>query len=108
MKLVNPTETELNDAFADRIVGVGPEHPQFDWHDYCKDASAVLPWMEMHKDVEIHRVNDDGWQVSIMNVRRFDGGTETGVIAEAWEDTFPRACVIALLRSKGVSVEFTA
>lgn len=126
MKLLNPTDADLNAAFARKVMGrkLSPEHEGFmsgpdermggqvfeSWHAiprFTTSADAVLPWLEKREDVEIHRVQSDGWQVSIMEVKRTPASEETGVIAEAWEDTLPKAATIALLRAHGVEVEFT-
>lgn len=118
MKLLNPSDAELNAAFAIRVAEwTAPchgftwknEHGRFqpDGPPFTTSADAVLPWLEKREDVEIHRVQSDGWQVSIMEVKRTPESEETGVIAEAWEDTLPKAATIALLRAHGVEVEFT-
>lgn len=128
MKLNNPTDDQLNAAFAEHVAGwkripAKGDIPEmwntgtdclnqgggFAWRvpRYSKYADAVLPWLEKWPDVEIHRVKDNGWQVSIMDIRRYPDRTETGVLAEAWEDTIARAICIALLRANGVEVEVT-
>lgn len=71
---------------------------------YATSCDAVIPLLGKCSDVEINRVEGDGWQVSIMDVRREDGVTTTSVLAEGWEDTFPLAACYALLRANGWDV----
>lgn len=68
---------------------------------FCTDLNAVLPWLEKYEFVSIDRVKGAGWQVAILHHKELDsGGYEEGIIAKAWEDTLPRAGVIALLKAK--------
>jgi hypothetical protein len=121
MKLTNPTDDELNAAFAEKVaawtkmevnfgyINKGDKTPTVrkEWRDstgalqsigdthFTNSADAVLPWLDKRKN---------GWQA---------GKTERGywVNLGGYEDsvgvTFPRAAVIALLRAHCVEIEFT-
>lgn len=130
--LTHPTDDQLNAAFAKQVAGYyvknefpGTDFPFTAWQGdkhlsdhrwasadgplshitpFTRSMDAVLPWLEKYPYVEIHRVNDDGWQVAIINHKELAIGYEEGVKGEAWYDTLPRACVIALLRANGVEV----
>lgn len=124
MKLTNPTDEQLNKAFAEKVAGWSPAITDksccYDgdgnhcyWSDvppFTQSADAVLPWLEKF-DTEInypcwrdikgkpnHRVKF--WHVSITNP---DGSSERNANAQS----FPRAAAIALLRAHGVEVEFS-
>lgn len=108
------TDAELNALFATHVAGYhrepSMEFDSDDWHDsngvyVCSvdgfdpvhDASAVLPWLEKHSVLATYQRQSTppAWQVIVT----------TGYPAfEATADTFPRACVLALLRAKGVDV----
>lgn len=128
MTLVNPTDDELNRAFAERVAGIvdihtvtgrgmvycvrtdrGPEERTVP--NYCRSADAVLPWLEKN-----------GWKGTSNRAGSTCMATVSVVIPEAtkepfevvaqqdWTHTqtpFPRAAVIALLRAHGVEVEIT-
>lgn len=128
MKLINPTDDELNAAFAEKVAGwfraerlgkqvlYDPEGghvligdtrcmPQF-----THSADAVLPWLERWRDsgkgyvamATIHSaaMQRTGWVVQVRDA-------ETGPLQEIIHWSLPRAAVIALLRAHGVEVEFT-
>lgn len=118
MKLTNPTDEQLNAAFAEQVCGwkwrtfpdgACPEIKH--WRDvygnivsihwpkysFTTSADAVLPWLEKRQwvRVELCAFGEPKWGISVMH----------GPIGMA--DTFPRAATIALLRAHGVEVEFS-
>lgn len=116
MKLTNPTDEQLNAAFALNVAGWRFNAP-FDWYppsynSYCdpldapesftQSADAVLPWL-----------NAPGWlwaacNDEIYSKKPFMVFVHRGQAEAAASDTnFPRAAAIALLRAHGVEVEFT-
>lgn len=123
MKLTNPTNAELNAAFATEICGYkflhaehrfdsgvhvaidGISKPDGQWlsaiPDFCSDANAVLPWLEKFNgplngpDVSFQ---SGQWEV-VLN------GCTTR--ERAVHSVFPKAAVIALLRAHGVEIETT-
>lgn len=143
MKLIKPTDDELNACFAEKVAGwtywkskhghwhvtspsghvtVGDLYAKFDeetgeklpevpwWKDaelpdFTQSAAAVLPWLEKHVAKIAHRCSQ--WEVLI---HMGWSGNEQMPFAksndfEYWDRSFPRACVIALLRAHGVGVE---
>jgi hypothetical protein len=130
MTLTNPTDQELNWAFAEKVCGYF-QNPIFKSnHSWCRKSStgeivvldglgalpsfttsadAVLPWLEKqyvetglknywsHSPAQHFTSEPKIWQI-----RAFRGNLQG--IAES--TTFPRACVIALLRAHGVEVNF--
>lgn len=129
MKLLNPSDAELNAAFAEKVAGwrkqfndgwlgeaVGEgRNPHMDWfspedgfkyshHElqlppFTASADAVLPWLE--------KLGFWACQYSeglvVISDDHMDCNSENMSSAE----TFPKAAVIALLRAHGVEVEFT-
>jgi hypothetical protein len=110
MKLLNPTDDELNAAFAKEVAGWKWEKTDRDhmaWIEYREggswevepnfttSADAVLPYVSKLKEVGIHYVDGD-WFVRCWS--------EDKNCANC--DSFAKACVIALLRARGVEVEF--
>ena len=116
------TDAELSEAFAVKVAGwvqmdcslwdVGESRDSScskrsdgKWisnstEHFATSADAVLPWLEKHPDVEIYRDDGRGWCIAIMGINRLSDRTESGIVAESWEPTFPRAACIALLRAK--------
>lgn len=115
MKLINPTDAELNHWFADVVCQwrkefkpSPPDRVIYGWVDkYGKDvpptpwftdsADAVLPWLE----------KSDSWNM------QFDQGEMEETVVNVWspnhgnftgQSILPRAIVIALLRAHGVEV----
>ena len=118
MKLINPTDDELNAAFAEKVAGwklnfAGPSafgtnlnpywedekgRAQFDGPWFVYSADAVLPWLEKHGP-SIERLGFTGvWTIRL---------NDSQLLGEAADKSFPRAAVIALLRAHGVEVEVT-
>lgn len=118
MKLTNPTDDELNAAFADIVYGrrcekCGKFHDKYnegvneDSLKFTDSADAVLPWLEK-RELQWsagHRMYAKDFFCSIQTKITQDGWDEER--ASATDSSFPRACVIALLRAHGVEVEFT-
>lgn len=120
MKLIDPTDDELNAAFAEKVAGwkrldcclwdVGYDignpwcRKRSDgvWISnhakWTRSADAVLPWLEKRGYSIIYRGG-------MYDVRVYDddGDNEAG---RAYENCLPRAAVIALLRAHGIEVEF--
>lgn len=119
MKLTNPTDDQLNEAFAveaARLVkyvdsfGLPrwgppdlpaafnllslPHHPP----PFTTSADAVLPWLEKHR---FEATYWNGWRIRIICWE------EKGENMFADDKSLPRAAVIALLRANGVEIEFT-
>jgi hypothetical protein len=116
MKLIKPTDDELNAAFAEHVVGFKPD-PNNEgrwippgrhtltvgyWTEkparFTHSADAVLPWLEKT------RFDANFWKRWRIQIICWETHGENK-FAEA--DTFPRAAVIALLRANGVEVEFS-
>ena len=123
MKLINPTDDELNAAFAEKVAGwyvankvhaldkicYRSEKEYFEkpfcgtWPvpPFTRSMNAVLPWL-----------NAPGWLWHISNDeihtnRPFTAHIHRGLAEASASDTnAPRACVIALLRANGVEVTF--
>jgi len=109
MKLINPTDDELNAAFAVAVAGYvqregGWEIPPMRviWTeplDFTRSMDAVLPWL-----------NAPGWLWHISNDeihtdKPFTACVHRGLAEASASDTnAPLACVIALLRANGVEV----
>lgn len=113
--LTNPTDDELNEAFAlhvckwtlltvDDMSGErvyqkpSGTHVVVDHHGFIGSMDAVLPWLEKHRelDFKIALYQYDGWHWNV------DGGENCH--ADSW--TLPRACVLALLKAHGVEVVY--
>lgn len=133
MKLINPTDDELNAAFAEKVAGWQPTEDQIErasiideaWYGdatreqavqsairafrphFTRSMDAVLPWLEK-----------SGYYVSLCY---WNGpwAEPPGWCLSLWENdengqqvgdyvrdkSLPRACVIALLRVHGVDIE---
>lgn len=135
MTLVNPTDDELNRAFAERVAGwkwrderggawfdksddpdpmkwvriIGPNGGDIALDGglrWVSSADAVIPWLQnMWLSVVISEVIA-GWAVRICY--RGDQSFERPLgHCDSWalDPSFPRAAVIALLRAHGVEVE---
>ena len=131
MKLVNPSDLELDTVFAEQVAGWKRRLATHDkpvercgmklpnsfghpieawWHEtdennrgvfarpprFTKSADAVLPYVSKLKEVGIHYVDGD-WFVRCWSEDKNCGNC----------DSLAKACVIALLRANGVTVEFT-
>lgn len=118
MKLTNPTDGELNAAFAEKVVGMQPG----EWlsiaqqphevrrnyigpgYNYCRSMDAVLPWLkECPYQVEmLYCQTTCSWHCALtgrfLSKREYRSGPQ---------ETAPRACVIALLRAHGMEVEIS-
>lgn len=120
MKLINPTDDELNAAFAEKVAGwkrgkrIGMDVwilPSGFWDfrpdQFTRSADAVLPWLEkMPFRIEIGKGIGLQCGVVICGYGPFtkwgEGGWFRGI-----DPIVPRAACIALLRAHGVEVEFT-
>lgn len=132
MKLTNPTDEQLNTAFAEKVAGwsmkkTNPKDPVLGeegevfcapgdgWNmnipTFTQSADTVLPWLEKpdwmwcRKSHTLKKHGDYGY---------FEfwcyGPTKHQIGYHCCADEpgqFPRAAVIALLRAHGVEVEFT-
>lgn len=122
MKLTDPSDDALNEAFAEYVCGLKVEVGEYRYssyhgaivgmgsgpgvaskdeygdsfcrvQDFTSSANAVLPWLEKH--AWIARSCSNGVHFTV----------DAGVCFEGFP--FPKACVIALLRAHGVEIEFT-
>ena len=113
MKLINPTDDQLNEAFAVHVAGwkkLAVRDPELEpeWeiggyggHGYAfrvprltDSADDVLPWLDKRKWSRNGNSEVLVW---------YDGSMYAG----SGHGTFPRAAVIALLRASGVEIEFS-
>lgn len=117
-RLVNPTDDDLNAAFAEYVAGLEAfptstggwvcYERRGDWKimipmlDYSKSVNAVLPWLEKQPYPDIGRVANGDWKVTFY-LNMDSGGDEKTVYAI--DESLPRAIVIALLRAHNVEVE---
>jgi len=132
MKLTNPTDDQLNAAFAEKVAGwhnlkhgvygSGAPEREPSWHGtppqrkagiwgiprFTNSANDVLPWLEkwrMLRDVD----RSVGINLAINCARhwhvKLNDEQDDDYFASA--DTISRAAVIALLRAHGAEVEFT-
>lgn len=127
MKLLNPTDDELNAAVTKYIVksvpcdqwklfmhdsmiqgdcGHANCHPTQMQINYCKYADAILPWLEKWPLTNAQLVPSAGvkWYVDITLKA---GMAEKTEYARGRGETLAKACVLALLRANGVEIEFT-
>lgn len=119
MTMTNPTDKELNAAFAEKVCGweTGPDgygdgdkyyektpphhSPGYTYKfPFTTSVDAVLPWLEKWH-AEIGHLLTSGWLVLLKE----SAISEKYVAASCL--SFPRAAVIALLRAHGVEVIFT-
>lgn len=130
MKLVNPTDDELNVAFAEKVAGAVPCdqwkpfmhdsmmkgdcgheacYPRKLPVDYCKSANAVLPWLEKTGFgntpwIPSPKISHLSASVIASNLGwRVDVGDDSAHT----DKSFAKAATIALLRVHGVEIEFT-
>lgn len=125
MKLLNPTDDELNIAFAKNVCGwyqdISLEKEMF-WASrgwattrklpaFTTSADAVLPWLDRHYSWHIEKaikgyrcvIADEQWWLGSDALVRVD--TDTWQY-EGRADNAARACAIALLRANGVEIVF--
>lgn len=127
MRLVNPSDADLQEAFAVNVAkwtfitfptGACPNIKH--WKDsggkhvsihmdgrWIDSADAVLPWLEKNGVVRTDYVKASAnyqWRVDIFESI---AGAEHAPKGWANDAMFPRAAVIALLRAHGVEIEFT-
>ena len=120
MKLINPTDRELDEAFAEHVAGwkvefdgdkkyLSPDGEN--WHMwsipyFTGSVDLVLPWLEKFGGaVYVNRYT--GWGDTNWAVRLYENDEDGSLMGEAEEPTLPRAAMIALLRAHGVEIEFT-
>lgn len=108
MRLKNPTNFELNCAFAryiekvderliDCVIACGPDG-SIGW-SYANNANMVLAFLN-DREVEINNFGGE-WKVEVY-------GKTTHTVRFTGEDSsFARAAMIALLRANGVKIDFT-
>jgi hypothetical protein len=115
MKLTNPTDAELNIAFAEHVCGwleggfigssgkywvnADSSYASDDLLRFTESADAVLPWLE--KRLSWSRDSDGTVWVELHTQPATFYGCEFDDLP------FPKAAVIALLRAHGVKVELT-
>ena len=109
MKLINPTNTQLNVAFAEYIAKWPKTeinsalHWGVDWFGptYTNSADIILPWLEKltYGGTIMFLGHTPKWRVQIC--------MRNDLNFEADAESFARAAVIALLRAHGVEIEFT-
>ena len=127
MKLTNPTDDELNRAFAEKVAGYyvkeefpGTDFPFTAWqgdrplshhrwasakgplehiNSFIESANCVLPFL-YKRHWEVQQTSSASRPIRVVLDELH------GPYGES--NTFPRAAVIALLRANGVQVEFTA
>lgn len=122
MKLTNPTDAELNAAFAEKVAGYFSNpifKPQHSWcrksptgdiivlnglgalPDFTTSADAVLPWLEKELLWNTQGVPGKRYITQVM----IEGPPPMGYV-EGRDKSFSKSAVIALLRAHGVEVEF--
>lgn len=117
MKLIDPTNDQLDRAFAEHVCGWNAVcrcgesmkfHSRFDHTPveleeplpyFTRSADAVLPWLENTDDPDA-ALRDGLWSVAF-----YVDKENNWVRGE--DKSLPRAACIALLRAHGVEVEFT-
>lgn len=117
MKLTNPTDGELNAAFAEGVAGwtrtndgfwrspdmaVGDDPKLFVDVQFIASFDAVLPWLLKTAWFNVSRSKERGAHCEIDACH---DASSRCFLAES--ESVPRACVIALLRAHGVEIEFT-
>lgn len=115
MKLTNPTDDELNAAFAEKVAGYTMHlAPGCEWRrkeipHFTTSADAVLPWLEKFG----WKGTSSRWGATCMATVVVNDCECTGAEYSAQQSyshtqsPFPRAAVIALLRAHNVEIEFT-
>jgi hypothetical protein len=131
--LTNPTDAELNEAFAEHVckwtrAGMMDEHVMwfFDGaHDcgtpsWTQSMDAVLPWLDRCREIGLwvticdhtNGINhgERDWLVSISNrdEREWNFDGNGWMFWEVANPSLPRACVLALLKAHGVGVVYGA
>lgn len=121
--LINPTDLELNYAFAEHVAGwmQCERLGKLVWYDpeggheinlprFTESADLVLPCLDKWRDrpflyrlAQIDMTAEEWW-VKLAQPGHVVLGQD---FWHGRSDTLPRACVIALLRANGVEVEFT-
>lgn len=116
MTLTNPTDDELNAAFAEKVVKPNPIGKmwgdEYIRPDFINSFDALLPWLEMKEVVEViynHNpyIGTKGYSVQVSDAFTEDNKEPAG--RSGWVNcrSLPRAACIALLRAHGVVVEVT-
>lgn len=116
MKLIDPTDVQLNAAFAVYVMGWksafvdkngtkrGTQY-QGENINWAGSADAVLPWLEQHyleaKYWTGHAGERPCWRIGV------EGQPTTAQSGQGGDKSFARAAVIALLRANGVEVTFS-
>lgn len=113
--LTNPTDDELNAAFAEHVVGdttaeiyrryLPEEHAEMR-SNYCQSMDAVLPWLEKEPSATIRIEYKARWNAWAVAVDKCAFAHDTANWFEYEDKSLPRACVIALLRANGVEAVF--
>lgn len=129
MKLTNPTDSELNRVFAEKVCGYNITHDVISgfteiegrtmnpiyfnigekWSiaasgfNFVEDANAVLPWLEKMTEYELFHDSRalDHYMCEVYWAKE----GESVIHCFAMDSSFARAAVIALLRAHGVEVE---
>jgi len=131
MKLLNPTDEQLNAAFAEKVAGWRPSEQEIaawqtwaqisgcdtsrdnaestakmcDRPHFCTSADAVLPWLESWAYVDISRDTDYNagpWSCGVAK----STDSQFGKLYHGPGETLAHAVVVALLRANGVEVTF--
>lgn len=122
MKLVNPTDDELNAAFAEKVAGLSAADIRYlggslanpaSGIKFTTSADAVLPWLEKWGPWTVeHKLNEPGYKLDLWKripwVPPGYGHTEPPncvAVHFGCANCFPRAAVIAMLWAHGVEVE---
>lgn len=117
MKLTNPTDDELNAAFAEHVAAMSKadvEYHTAPWSmkpRFTHSANAVLPWLEKEgwsweRSSYAPEITGEAvhFEVRVSGPNENQSGYCRCVFSP---DQFARAAVVALLRAYGVEVEFT-
>lgn len=130
MKLTNPTDPQLNEAFAVKVAGWKFRNGEFDanynetspagWYalggvfcgniKFTESAETVFRYLEEGRDAgrRVHcEMGFARWRIWIHDKQPSGLYLSAERPPDGDADTFPRAAVIALLRVNGVQVEFT-
>jgi len=107
MKLVNPTDRDLNWTFL-KVICKKSMSMVLDVPPFTESADLVLPWLEkLGAYVSLRYWNGEwadppGWYLSLWE--NDENGPQIGEYVG--DMSFARAAVIALLRAHGVEIEF--
>jgi hypothetical protein len=104
--LTNPTDAELNEAFAVHVKGLDAGIYQYlkgrgEEPDGLNSIYQVLPHLDACRDVRVLGGGRQGWWTVIVY---FKESGRNAVQAEARD--LARACVLALLKAHGVEVVY--